>query len=119
MEMFATVLYPLVVMIPFVVFYSVGVSVRVARQNKGRPAVERARYDVSLLGEAMPGMFEMIVTLAAVFGLALESKSETASFQLLGMLASAAYIAFRSGYTYSESLLTLKHAPPPIARAET
>lgn len=100
------------IMCPFIIVYLCGVLVRVRRENISRPKNKRVTLTITLVGEAMPGMFESIVTLAAVFGVVFQSPDQTPLFQLVGLIASAAFLAFRGGYTYQESLLSLKHPQP-------
>jgi len=92
-------------MLPFVALYSGGVLTRFAYDNRPRPKRERVPLQISLLGESLPGLFEMVVTLAALFGVAFQSKGPDSQFQNIGLVASAAYLAFRAGFTFSESLL--------------
>jgi hypothetical protein len=83
------------------------------RDNKQQPKNKRAKFNLALVGEALPGMFETVATLAAVFGVAFQSSDATQRFQLLGLVASAGFLAFRGGYTYQESLLRLRPVPAP------
>jgi hypothetical protein len=110
-ELFSDVL----TLCPFVVVYFSGVCVRVNRENKQQPRRRKGKINLALAGEALPGLFEMVVTLAALFGVVLQSPDAT-RFQLLGIISSAGFLAFRGGYTYQESLLAVnKHAPAPQA----
>jgi hypothetical protein len=100
---------------PFVVVYFSGVCVRINREHKQQPRSGKARINLALAGEALPGLFEMVVTLAALFGVVLQAPDAT-RFQMMGILGSAGFLAFRGGYTYQESLLAVnKHAPAPQA----
>lgn len=115
MEQFTDIAAPLGTLVPFTVFYVVGVFTRWSHENRSLPIDAKIPFSASLLGEAMPGLFEMIVTLAAIFGVAFQSKSATSQYQLLGIAASAAYLAFRAGFTYSESFLAMRRTPPETA----
>lgn len=118
MRQYADIAALFVNLLPFVVFYGVGTLTRWNHENRSLPSDTRVSLSASLLGEAMPGLFEMVVTLAAVFGIAFQSQSATSQFQLLGLVASAAYLAFRAGFTYSESFLAMRQAPRESGRMQ-
>lgn len=106
-------------MIPFIGCYFVGVAVRLGRENRQAPESARIGFGIRIIGEAFPGMLESVITLATVFGVVFQqASSEGPLFPLIGAVASAAFLAFRGGYTYLESLLTLpKTNPPPEERS--
>lgn len=114
MERWTDILLAAFILCPFVAVYFSGVLVRMSRENRPRPKSKRVRFDLTLAGEALPGMFEMVVTLAALFGVVFQAPDAT-RFQLMGIIGSAGFLAFRGGYTYQESLLAVRHPPAPPA----
>lgn len=119
MDRLTDVLLAAVILCPFIVTYFSGVFVRVGRDNRRRPRNRKARFNLALAGEALPGMFETIVTLAALFGVVFQSSDDqTKPFQLLGLIASAGFLSFRGGYTYPESLLAIRHPHAPNPGSE-
>lgn len=75
---------------------------------------------VQLVGEAAPGAIELILALTIVFGGLSKVQTETTAFQLVGILASSSYLAFRGGYSYQSSLRDIldrnrRRRHPPLA----
>jgi hypothetical protein len=100
MDRLKDILLAVGILCPFVAVYLSGALVRMGRDNKQQPKNKRAKFNLALVGEALPGMFETVATLAAVFGVAFQSSDATQRFQLLGLVASAGFLAFRGGYTF-------------------
>jgi hypothetical protein len=121
MENSVEIVISLFLLLACTVIYSAGVLTRWAHNNNSRPPLtERSPLQLSLVGESLPGFFELVVTLAAVFGGIVYAKSEASIPQSIGLLASAAYFAYRAGFSFSESFLKVRTAqpgsPPPTLR---
>jgi uncharacterized SAM-binding protein YcdF (DUF218 family) len=120
MENSVEIVISLLLLLACTVIYSAGVLTRWAQNNNSRPLTERSPLQLSLLGESLPGLFELVVTLAAVFGGVVYAKSQGSIPQSIGLLASAAYFSFRAGFSFSESFLKVRNAqhgnPPPTLR---
>lgn len=104
-------------LLPFLLFYFAGVAVRLGRDNRTCKALVKSRFGALVLGEAIPGMFEAILTLTAMFGVVFQGGTSGASPEgslphLMSLIASAAFLSYRGGYTYRESFLRMDKDPP-------
>jgi hypothetical protein len=101
------------VLIPFVLVYACGVMVRIHRENQQTPDNKRPLLSFTQVGETLPGLFETLIFLCALFGGVWDQSTKGTQFQLLGLLCSAGFLAFRGGYTYPESLKSMVQKKSP------